>query len=291
MNATRDYELNRRSSTHRGSFDVYLEEINRYPLLDREEEVRLARLAQRGDQAALDHLVRANLRFVVATAKRYIGHGVPLEDLVNDGNMGLVRAARKFDPERGFKFISYAVWWVRQAILQSLANNSRTVRLPVNRAGTVVRVARASRQLEQELGRVPGAQEIAAHLGVAESEVEDAIAINTTTVSLDGAFSDDPEERSLVDSLEDENATPPDAQVYEEGLVSDMARAVQGLPERERKILQWYFGLGGADPLTLEQIGRKLGYTRERIRQLKEQAIERLRNNTRAQHLVGYIQN
>lgn len=291
MKAAHDFDSHPRPKTPRGSFDMYLEEIKRYPLLDREEEVRLARRARGGDRAALDRLVRANLRFVVSTAKRYVGQGVPLEDLVNEGNVGLVRAAHKFDPERGFKFISYAVWWVRQAILQSLANHSRIVRLPTNRAGTVVRVARAARELEQLLGRRPTAGDIAGHLGIAEEDVEDAFAIDTTTVSLDGTFSEDPEERTFVEALEDENAVSPDAEVYEKGLTRDIGHAVQELPERERKILQWYFGLAGDEPLTLEQIGHELGYTRERIRQLKEQAIERLRRNARTQAWMGYMKN
>lgn len=271
------------------SLDLYLHEINKTPLLKREEEQELARRIRKGDQGAVDQLVRANLRFVVSIAKQYANQGLSLEDLINDGNVGLIKAAHRFDEKRGYKFISYAVWWIRQAMLQSLAEHSRIVRLPLNRAGTLYRIGKASRQLDQELGRSPSAKEIANKLKISEEEVRDTMHIANTHVSLDDPYSNDQDDNALVDYLMDENAQMPDDQTFEHALSDDMERALDTLAERERQILSMYFGLKGEDPLTLEEIGQKLGLTRERIRQIKEKAIGRLRHSSRAKYLQGYI--
>jgi RNA polymerase primary sigma factor len=272
------------------SLDLYLHEINKTPLLKREEEQDLARRIHKGDKQALDQLVKANLRFVVSIAKQYANQGLSLEDLINDGNLGLIKAAHRFDEKRGFKFISYAVWWIRQAMLQSLAEHSRIVRLPLNRAGTLYKIGKASRQLDQELGRTPNAMEIAKRLKISESEVKDTMHIANTHVSLDDPYSSDQDDNALVDYLMDENAEMPDERAYDHALSEDMEKALNTLSEREQTILSLYFGLNGEDPLTLEEIGKELGLTRERIRQIKEKAIQRLRHSSRAKFLQGYVE-
>ncbi len=272
------------------SLDLYLHEINKTPLLTREEEQDLARRIKKGEQGALDQLVKANLRFVVSIAKQYANQGLSLEDLINDGNVGLIKAAHRFDELRGYKFISYAVWWIRQAMLQSLAEHSRIVRLPLNRAGTLYRIGKASRQLDQELGRAPDAREIAKRLKISETEVKDTMHIANTHVSLDDPYSSDQDDNALVDYLMDDKAQMPDDETFERALSDDMDKALDTLADREKQILCLYFGLRGADPLTLEEIGRKLGLTRERIRQIKEKAIARLRHSSRAKYLQGYIE-
>jgi RNA polymerase primary sigma factor len=272
------------------SLDVYLHEINKTPLLTREQEQDLARRIRKGDKNALDRLVKSNLRFVVSIAKQYANQGLPLEDLINDGNLGLIKAAHRFDEKRGYKFISYAVWWIRQAMLQSLAEHSRIVRLPLNRAGTLYRIGKVSRQLDQELGRAPSAREIAKKLKLSEEEVEDTMHIANTHVSLDDPYSTDQDDTALVDYLQDENAPMPDEETYERALSDDMEKALATLSERERMILSMYFGLNGEEPLTLEEIGRELALTRERIRQIKEKAIVRLRHSSRSKFLKGYME-
>jgi len=271
------------------SLDVYLHEINKTPLLKREEEQALARKIRTGSQEALDQLVKANLRFVVSIAKQYANQGLSLEDLINEGNLGLIKAAHRFDEKRGYKFISYAVWWIRQAMLQALAEHSRIVRLPLNRAGTLYRIGKTSRQLDQQLGRKPTAQEIAEKLGLGVKEVEDTMKIANTHVSLDDPYSNDKDDNALVDYLTDEHQIPPDEGTYSNALTEDMERALNTLTDREKLILTLYFGLNGEDPLTLEDIGKKMKLTRERIRQIKEKAIQRLRHSTRAKYLKGYI--
>lgn len=272
------------------SLDLYLHEINKTPLLKREQEQELARRIREDDKGALDQLVKANLRFVVSIAKQYANQGLSLEDLINEGNLGLIKAAHRFDEKRGYKFISYAVWWIRQAMLQALAEHSRIVRLPLNRAGTLYRIGKASRQLDQELGRAPTAEEIAKRLNISEEEVKDTMSIANTHVSLDDPYSNDQDDNALVDYLMDENAQMPDDQTFENALSDDMEKALSLLSDRERMILNLYFGLNGEDPLTLEEIGRKLGLTRERIRQIKEKAIMRLRHSSRSKYLKGYIE-
>jgi len=278
------------TSSNNRSLDVYLHEINKTPLLTREGEQQLARRIRKGDQAALDHLVKANLRFVVSVAKQYANQGLSLEDLINEGNLGLIKAAHRFDEKRGYKFISYAVWWIRQAMLQALAEHSRIVRLPLNRAGTLYRIGKTSRQLDQELGRKPTAQEIASKLNLSVTEVEDTMKIANTHVSLDDPYSNDKDDNALVDYLTDEDQVSPDEGTYTNALTDDMEKALNMLTEREKLILSMYFGLNGEDPLTLEDIGKELKLTRERIRQIKEKAIQRLRHSTRAKYLKGYIE-
>jgi RNA polymerase primary sigma factor len=290
----KDKEKARRSAQSAGgirSLDLYLHEINKTPLLTREEERALARRIHAGDKKALDALVKANLRFVVSIAKQYSNQGLSLEDLINEGNLGLIKAAHRFDEERGFKFISYAVWWIRQAMLQSLAEHSRIVRLPLNRAGTLYRIGKVSRQLDQELGRAPSAEEIAARLNISIEEVEDTMVIANTHVSLDDPYSADKDDTALVDYLTDDTQAAPDEDTYVSALSDDLERALGTLSERERLILALYFGLGGDEPMTLEDIGKRLKLTRERIRQIKEKAIQRLRHSTRAKFLQGYMEN
>ncbi len=273
------------------SLDLYLQEINRTALLTREQERDLAKRIKAGDKLALDQLVRANLRFVVSIAKQYANQGLSLEDLINEGNLGLIKAAHRFDEERGFKFISYAVWWIRQAMLQSLAEHSRIVRLPLNRAGTLYRIGKVSRQLDQELGRSPTPDEIAARLNIPVQEVADTMVIANTHVSLDDPYSSEKDDTAMVDYLTDESQAAPDEDTYAAALSDDLDRALGTLSDRERSILTMYFGLGGDEPMTLEDIGKRLKLTRERIRQIKEKAIQRLRHSTRAKFLQGYMEN
>ncbi len=272
------------------SLDLYLKEINNTSLLSREEERDLARRIRAGEESALHALVKANLRFVVSIAKQYVNQGLSLADLINEGNMGLIKAAKRFDEKRGFKFISYAVWWIRQAMLQALAEQSRIVRLPLNRAGTLYRIGKVSRQLDQELGRTPEVEEIAAKLNLSNEEVRDTMKIANSHLSLDASFNNDQEENSLVDYLADESQDSPDEMTYVNALSGDMQKALGTLTDRERVILSLYFGLEGEEPLTLEEIGKKMNLTRERIRQIKEKSITRLRHSTRSKYLRGYVQ-
>jgi RNA polymerase primary sigma factor len=272
------------------SLDLYLREINNTPLLTREEEKKLARKIHKGDEDALHSLVKANLRFVVSIAKQYVNQGLSLADLINEGNLGLIKAAHRFDEKRGFKFISYAVWWIRQAMLQALAEQSRIVRLPLNRAGTLYRIGKVARQLDQELGRSPEVEEIAKKLNLSNEEVRDTMQIANSHLSLDASFNNDQEENSLVDYLADENQEPTDEMTFSNALSDDMIRALSTLTERERMILTLYFGLGDAEPMTLEEIGKKMRLTRERIRQIKEKAILRLRHSSRSKYLKGYVE-
>jgi RNA polymerase primary sigma factor len=272
------------------SLDLYLKEINNTSLLKREEERELAERIREGDEGALHALVKANLRFVVSIAKQYVNQGLSLADLINEGNMGLIKAAHRFDEKRGFKFISYAVWWIRQAMLQALAEQSRIVRLPLNRAGTLYRIGKVSRQLDQELGRPPEVEEIAEKLNLSKEEVRDTMQIANSHLSLDASFNNDQEENSLVDYLADDTQAPPDEMTYSNALSDDMQRALSTLTEREQTILGLYFGLEGEEPLTLEEIGQKMNLTRERIRQIKEKAILRLRHSTRSKYLKGYVE-
>jgi RNA polymerase primary sigma factor len=274
----------------RNSLDLYLHEIRRYPLLTREEETDLARRVRGGDAAARDKLVRSNLRFVVSIAKKYVGNGVPLEDLINDGNVGLVKAAERFDPERGFKFISYAVWWIRQSILVSVSENSRMIRMPMNRVGLAQRASKVSRALEQDLGREADAAELARELGVTKEEIEEVTTFSQGHLSLDQPVHDEGSESTFVDQIVDEQNAPPDHGAYADSLRRDMARALESLTDRERTILTRYYGLAGVKARTLEEIGREMGYTRERIRQIKEQAIDKLRSRPQAaQYIEDYM--
>jgi RNA polymerase primary sigma factor len=270
------------------SLDIYLREINATPLLSRDEERQLAKRASRGEAAALDHLVRANLRFVVSIAKQYANQGLSLQDLINEGNLGLIKAAQRFDYRRGFKFISYAVWWVRQSMLQALAEQARVVRLPLNRASALYRIGKVSRALHQELGRAPDASEIAKRVRMRPEEVRETLRVATATLSLDEGFDGEDDSNSLLACLADDHAPQPDAVTFEHTLESDVHRVLARLDGREQSILRQYFGLGGESPRTLEQIGARMGLTRERIRQIKEKALQKLREGS--EDLAAYVE-
>jgi len=277
----------RRGSSGETSLDQYLKEISQYPLIDRDEEARLARLIREDDEEALEKLVRSNLRFVVSVAKKYQNQGVPLSDLINEGNTGLIRAAHKFDETKGIKFISYAVWWIRQAILQALAEQSRIVRVPLNRAGALHRIGRRSSTLLQELGREPTVQEIAEGLDISREEVERTMAISHSHLSLDAPLAPGEDSR-LLDYLPDQYGPGPEDEVFEHALKRTVEEALSSLKEREAKILRLYFGLDDQDPMTLEEIGELLDITRERVRQIKEKALARLRHQSRARFLETF---
>jgi RNA polymerase primary sigma factor len=276
------------SSSDDGSLDVYLREISRYPLINQEEEVSLAQRIRTGEEEALDKMVRSNLRFVVSVAKKYQNQGVSLSDLINEGNLGLIRAAHKFDETKGIKFISYAVWWIRQAILQALAEQSRIVRVPLNRAGALHRITRRSSALQQELGREPTAAEVAEGMDIDVEEVEKTLSISQNHVSLDAPLAPG-EENRLLDYLPDTQNPGPDAETFERALTQSIEEVLSSLREREAKILRLYFGLEGPEPMTLEEIGEKLGITRERVRQIKEKALSRLRHVSRSKALESYL--
>ena len=271
-----------------GSLDQYLRDISAYPLITREEEAELARRIRVGDQSALDKLVRSNLRFVVSVAKKYQNQGVSLSDLINEGNLGLIRAAHKFDETKGIKFISYAVWWIRQAILQALAEQSRIVRVPLNRAGTLHRIGKRANTLLQELGREATHAEIADGMDISPDEVAKTMSISQTHLSLDAPMTPG-EDNKLLDYLADEVSLPPDEQTYEKALTDAVEESLASLKDREAKILRLYFGLDGSEPMTLEQIGALLGITRERVRQIKEKALSRLRHVSRARALESFL--
>lgn len=270
-----------------GSLDQYLKEISRYPLIDRAEEARLAKGIRRGEEEALDKLVRSNLRFVVSVAKKYQNQGVPLSDLINEGNLGLIRAAHKFDETKGIKFISYAVWWIRQAILQALAEQSRIVRVPLNRAGALHRLGKRKSTLLQELGREPTVAEIAKDMDLSHEEVERTLAISRSHLSLDAPMTPG-EDNRLLDYLPDQFSPGPDDEMFETALKDTIEDTLATLKERESRILRLYYGLDGDDPMTLEQIGGILGITRERVRQIKEKALDRLRHASRARFLETF---
>lgn len=279
---------NRKSSYDEGSLDQYLRDISVYPLITREEEVTLAQRIRVNDQEALDKLVRSNLRFVVSVAKKYQNQGVSLSDLINEGNLGLIRAAHKFDETKGIKFISYAVWWIRQSILQALAEQSRIVRVPLNRAGALHRIGKRASTLLQELGRQPTHLEIAEGLDITEEEVAKTMLISQVHLSLDAPMTPG-EDNRLLDYLPDNTNRTPDEQTFEKALSEAIEESLAGLKERESKILRLYFGLDGEDPMTLEDIGTLLGITRERVRQIKEKALLKLRHNSRRRALESFL--
>jgi len=271
------------------SLDQYLKEISAYPLLKREDEVELAQRIRKGEEEALDKLVRSNLRFVVSVAKKYQNQGVALGDLINEGNLGLIRAAHKFDETKGIKFISYAVWWIRQAILQALAEQSRIVRVPLNRAGALHRIGRRSSSMLQELGREPTVDELAEDLSLSHEEVQRTLAISQTHVSLDAPLTPG-EDNRLLDYLPDQFSSGPDDETYERALCNTIEEALNTLKDREARVLRLYFGLeDGRDPMTLEEIGALLGITRERVRQIKEKALVRLRHASRSRFLETFM--
>jgi len=271
-----------------GSLDQYLREISKYPLIPQTEEVTLAQGIRRGDAESLDKLVRSNLRFVVSVAKKYQNQGVSLADLINEGNLGLIRAAHKFDETKGIKFISYAVWWIRQAILQALAEQSRIVRVPLNRAGTLHRIGKKTSMLLQELGREPTPAEIAEGMDISMEEVQKTLSISQAHLSLDAPMTPG-EDNRLLDYLPDTQHAGSDSETFEHALTEGIEEVLSTLKEREAKILRLYFGLEGPEQLTLEEIGTLLGITRERVRQIKEKALSRLRHVSRARSLESFL--
>jgi len=270
------------------SLDKYLQEIGRVDLISPEEEVILARKIKTGDADSLGILVKANLRFVVSVAKQYQNQGMGLPDLINEGNLGLMKAAQRFDETRGFKFISYAVWWIRQAILQSLAEQARIVRLPVNKIGSINRINRAFARLEQEFEREPSSQEIADMLEMFPEDVKESLKTNGRTVSMDAPISSE-EENTMYDVIQNPDTPSPDKNLINESLAWEIDRALSSLSPREAKVLKLYFGLGMKHPFTLEEIGEELKLTRERVRQIKEKAIKRIQFTTRCRILKTYL--
>jgi RNA polymerase primary sigma factor len=271
-----------------GLLDQYLRDISIYPLIPREEEGALAVRIRAGDDEALGKLVRANLRFVVSVAKRYQNQGVNLSDLINEGNLGLIRAARRFDETKGIKFISYAVWWVRQAILQALAEQSRIVRVPLNRAGELQRIGRRAAALIQELGREPTNEEIAEEMEISEEELAKTMAFSQIHLSLDAPVTAD-DDHALIDRIADDDGPSPDDAVIESALVETVHESLLLLKPREAKVLRMYFGLDGGEPVTLDAIGEEIGVTRERVRQIKDRALIKLRHTSHKRALESFL--
>ncbi len=270
------------------SLDKYLQEIGKVDLLTPDEEIELAIKIKKGDQRALEKLVKANLRFVVSVAKQYQNQGLSLGDLINEGNLGLIKAAKRFDETRGFKFISYAVWWIRQSILQALAEQSRIVRLPLNRVGALNKIGKAYSNLEQEFEREPSANELARELDMDINEVSDTLKISGRHVSMDAPFAQG-EDNRLLDVLTNEQQPSPDWTLMSESLKNEIERALATLTEREAEVIKSYFGLNKEHSLTLEEIGENFNLTRERVRQIKEKAIRRLRHASRSKNLRTYL--
>jgi RNA polymerase primary sigma factor len=274
------------------SLEKYLQEIGKVDLLTPEEEVDLAKRIKQGDQVALERLTKANLRFVVSVAKQYQNQGLSLSDLINEGNLGLIKAAQRFDETRGFKFISYAVWWIRQSILQALAEQSRIVRLPLNKVGSLNKINKAFSKLEQEFEREPSAEELAEVLCIASEEVETTLGVAARHVSMDAPFVEG-EDNSLLDVLENTNTPRTDEQLeYIESLRNEIERSLCSLTDRQRDVIKLYFGISSEHPMSLEDIGDKFGLTRERVRQIKDKAISKLRASTsKSKLLKSYLGN
>lgn len=269
------------------SLDKYLQEIGKVGLITSDEEVELAQRIREGDQIALEKLTKANLRFVVSVAKQYQNHGLTLGDLINEGNLGLIKAAQRFDEKRGFKFISYAVWWIRQSIMQALAEQSRIVRLPLNRVGSINKISKAFSELEQKFQREPSPEELAELLEITPEEVASNLKISSRHVSMDAPFAGG-EENGLLDVLENDSETP-DADLMNDSLRREVQRALSTLTQREAEVIAYYFGLNGETAMTLEEIGEKFNLTRERVRQIKEKATRRLRHSSRSGSLKPYL--
>ncbi len=270
------------------SLDKYLQEIGREELITAEDEVDLAKKIKKGDQRALEKLVKANLRFVVSVSKQYQNQGLTLPDLINEGNLGLIKAAQRFDETRGFKFISYAVWWIRQSILQALAEQSRIVRLPLNQVGSLNKINKAFSKLEQEFEREPSADELAKLLDIPEEKVHDTMKVSGRHVSVDAPFKDG-EDGTLLDVLSNPDSPRADKLLLNESLQREIERSLSTLTERERDVIKLFFGIGMNHGLTLEEIGAKFDLTRERVRQIKEKAIRRLRHTSRSKLLKAYL--
>jgi RNA polymerase primary sigma factor len=270
------------------SLDRYLHEIGKEKLITPDDEVRLAKEIQKGSQRALEDLTKANLRFVVSVAKQYQNQGLSLGDLINEGNLGLIKAAKRFDETRGFKFISYAVWWIRQSILQALAEQSRIVRLPLNRVGALNKIGKELSKLEQEYERVPSAHELAESLEMSVGEVADTLKISGRHLSMDAPFAQG-EDNRLLDVLENEEIPNPDFDLMGESLKVEIERALSKLTTREAEVIRLYFGIGREHSLTLEEIGERFDLTRERVRQIKEKALRKLRHHNRSAALRAYL--
>lgn len=270
------------------SLDKYLHEIGKEELINAEQEVDLARRIKKGDQIALNKLIKANLRFVVSVSKQYQNQGLSLPDLINEGNLGLIKAAQRFDETRGFKFISYAVWWIRQSVLQALAEQARIVRLPLNKIGSINKINRTFADLEQKFEREPSVQEIATVLEMAPDEVKESLKSSSRHVSMDAPISQE-DEGSLYDVMLSKDTPPPDKDLLNDSLRKEIERALSTLTYREANIIRLYFGLNGKHPHTLEEIGEEFNLTRERVRQIKEKAIKRLKNATRCKNLKAYL--
>jgi RNA polymerase primary sigma factor len=270
------------------SLDKYLQEIGREELITAEQEVELAQRIKQGDQIALEKLTKANLRFVVSVAKQYQNQGLTLPDLINEGNLGLIKAAQRFDETRGFKFISYAVWWIRQSILQALAEQSRIVRLPLNQVGSLNKINKAFSKLEQEFERPPSSDELANALDLPEDKVKDTLKISGRHVSVDAPFVDG-EDNSLLDVMVNNDSPKADIELMKESLQREIERSLSTLSDREKDVVMLFFGIGMQHGLTLEEIGTKFDLTRERVRQIKEKAIRRLRHNSRSKLLKSYL--
>ena len=276
------------SKVSSGSISMYLAEIGKFNPLPPEREVELAIRIQDNDERAMKELVEANLRFVVSVAKKYQGNGLSLADIINEGNMGLIKAAKRFDHTRGFKFISYAVWWIRQSILQALAEQSRLIRLPLNRVGTITKITRAAEKLESEVERQPKGDEIGAQLEMSGDEVLMAMQYSRRHSSLNSPFQDG-ETSSLLDIIEDSEAEEPEAKIMMESMSEEVNGALETLSERERVVLEMYFGINRDSAMTLNEIGEEFDLTRERVRQIKEKAIQRLRHRSRSKNLRRYL--
>jgi RNA polymerase primary sigma factor len=270
------------------SLDKYLQEIGREELITAEQEVELAQRIKQGDQVALEKLTKANLRFVVSVAKQYQNQGLTLPDLINEGNLGLIKAAQRFDETRGFKFISYAVWWIRQSILQALAEQSRIVRLPLNQVGSLNKINKAFSKLEQEFERPPSSDELATALDLPEEKVKDTLKVSGRHVSVDAPFVDG-EDNSLLDVMVNNDSPKADLSLMKESLHREIERSLSTLSDREKDVVMLFFGIGMQHGLTLEEIGTKFDLTRERVRQIKEKAIRRLRHNSRSKLLKSYL--
>jgi len=272
----------------RHSLENYLEEIGNVELLSSDEEIELSKKIKNNDQKALNRLVSANLRFVVSVAKKYQNFGLSLEDLINEGNLGLMKAAFRFDETRGFKFISYAVWWIKQSILQAIAEQSRIIRLPLNKVGTLTKIGKVYSMLEQEFEREPTAEEIAKVLELDFADVSDTLNLSSRTVSMDSPLQKHNDNR-LIDVIENQQDPEPDAELIDESLKEEIVEILKTLNSREAKIVKLYYGLAGEKPHTLEEIGAEFKLTRERVRQIKEKALRRLRYNTRSKLLKYYL--
>ncbi len=271
------------------SLDKYLSEIAKIDLITAEQEVQLAKRIREGDQMALEKLVNANLRFVVSVAKQYQNHGLTLSDLINEGNLGLIKAASRFDETRGFKFISYAVWWIRQTILQALAEQSRIVRLPLNRVGSLNKINQAFSELEQIHQREPTAEELAVKMEMSEDDMMTNLSYRARKVSIDAPFANGDDGGTLLDVMEDESADVPDSGLMASSLRAEVKRALATLSERESQVISLYYGLSGGHAITLEEIAEQFDLTRERVRQIKEKATRKLRNTSRCNELKSYL--